>query len=124
MEKPCAQVPEDCSMQTRNRLFDDVARVAGGALGALSGLREELEILVRSRVNRILADMDLVNREEFEAVKAMAVQARNDADAMKKKLAEMERALQGVSDPKHGEATPHGGKGTNPGRKAADKPKP
>ncbi|NKD55341.1 accessory factor UbiK family protein [Haematospirillum sp. 15-248] len=111
-------------MQTRNRLFDDVARVAGGALGALSGLREELEILVRSRVNRILADMDLVNREEFEAVKAMAVQARNDADAMKKKLAEMERALQGVSDPKHGEATPHGGKGTNPGRKAADKPKP
>ena len=59
-------------MQVDNRFLDDLARVANGAAGALSGVREEVEALVRQRAARFLADMDLVTRDEFEAVKAVA----------------------------------------------------
>ena len=55
-------------MQTENRLLDDLARMANGALNTLSGVREEIESRVRERVERMLADMDMVPREEFEAV--------------------------------------------------------
>jgi BMFP domain-containing protein YqiC len=64
-------------MQTENRLFDDLARMANGALNTLSGLREEIESRVRERVERMLSDMDMVPREEFDAVKAVAQTARN-----------------------------------------------
>ena len=57
-------------MQTENRLFDDLARVASGAINTLGGLREEIELRVKERVERFAAEMDLVSREEFDAVKA------------------------------------------------------
>ena len=63
-------------MQTSNRLFDDLARVASGAFNTLSGLREEIETRVRERVERMAADLDLVTREEFDAVRTMAAKAR------------------------------------------------
>ena len=63
-------------MQTSNRLFDDLARVASGAFNTLSGLREEIETRVRERVERMAADLDLVTREEFDAVRTMAANAR------------------------------------------------
>lgn len=78
-------------MQTQNRIFDDLARVAGGALGALSGLREEVELLVRQRLERLLSDMDLVTREEFDAVKAMAAEARAENERLLKRIAELEK---------------------------------
>ena len=56
-------------MQTSNRLFDDLARVASGAFNTLSGLREEIETRVRERVERMAAELDLVTREEFDAVR-------------------------------------------------------
>src|SRR5438067_1830137 len=65
-------------MQTQNRFFDDMARVAAGAMGALSGVRGEIEARFRDQLERILAGMDLVSREEFEAVKAMAATAREE----------------------------------------------
>lgn len=68
-------------MQSGNRLFDDLARLAGGAAGAASGLREEVELLVRDRLRRILDEMELVRREEFEAVRAMARAARELQEA-------------------------------------------
>lgn len=77
-------------MQTQNRLFDDLARVAGGALGALSGLREEIELLVRQRLERVLADMDMVSREEFDAVKAMAAEARAENERLAAQVAALE----------------------------------
>jgi BMFP domain-containing protein YqiC len=80
-------------MQTQNRLFDDLARVAGGALGAFSGLREEIELLVRGRIERVLGDMELVPREEFEVVKAMAAEARQDNEALKARLDALEERL-------------------------------
>ncbi len=79
-------------MQTQNRLFDDLARVAGGALGALTGLRDEIELLVRQRMERALADMDLVPRDEFDAVKAMAAEARAESERLAKRVAELEKA--------------------------------
>lgn len=77
-------------MQTQNRLFDDLARVAGGALGALTGVRDEIEGIIRYRLERVLAEMDLVTREEFEAVRAMAAEARAENEALAARIAELE----------------------------------
>jgi BMFP domain-containing protein YqiC len=76
-------------MQTRNRILDDMARVASGALGTATGLRGEVEALVRERLKRVLGDMELVDREEFEAVKAMAAKARTEQEAMAATIAEL-----------------------------------
>lgn len=80
-------------MQTQNRLFDDLARVAGGALGALTGVRDEIEGIIRHRLERTLAEMDLVTRDEFEAVKAMAAEARAENEHLAARIAELEEAL-------------------------------
>jgi BMFP domain-containing protein YqiC len=77
-------------MQSQNRFFDDIARVAGGAAGALSGVRGEIEARLRGQLERILAGMDLVSREEFEAVKAMAAKAREEQEDLRRRLAELE----------------------------------
>ncbi len=73
-------------MTKENRFFDDIARVAGGAMGALSGVREEAELLIRGRVERLLADMDLVHRDEFEALKAMIVASQAEVAALTARL--------------------------------------
>lgn len=80
-------------MQTRNPFLDDMARVAGGAMSTLSGLRDEIEARLREQVERRLRDMDLVSREEFEAVRAMAETARREQEALIKRVAELEAAL-------------------------------
>ncbi|MEP4379876.1 MAG: accessory factor UbiK family protein [Alphaproteobacteria bacterium] len=80
-------------MQTRSRLLDDVARLANGAAGVASGLREEIEALVQQRLERVLADMQLVRREEFEAVEAVAIKAREAQEALEKRVATLERKL-------------------------------
>jgi BMFP domain-containing protein YqiC len=80
-------------MQLDNRLLDDVARLASGAMGAVSGLRSEIEALVRQRLERLLADMELVSREEFEAIKAVAINARNGHEALAERVARLEAAL-------------------------------
>lgn len=80
-------------MQTENRLFDDLARVASGAINTLGGLREEIELRVKERLERLAAEMDLVSREEFDAVKAMAAKARAEQEALGARIAELERAL-------------------------------
>ena len=79
-------------MQVENRFLDDLARVANGAIGALSGIREEIEGLVKQRVERLLADMNLVTREEFEAVKAVAAKARSEQEALERRMAVLEAA--------------------------------
>src|SRR6059058_2157862 len=80
-------------MQSQNRFFDDMARVAAGAMGALSGVRGEIEARFRDQLERILADMDLVSREEFEAVKAMAAKAREEQEVLLQRIAELETRL-------------------------------
>jgi BMFP domain-containing protein YqiC len=68
-------------MADRPRIFDDLAGVAGGALSALSGLREEAEQLVRARVDETIRKLDLVRREELDAMSEMASRARTGQDA-------------------------------------------
>lgn len=80
-------------MQTDNRLFDDLARLAGGAMGAAAGLRAEFEGLMRQQLDRWLAGMDLVRREEFDAVQAMAAKARAEQEALAARVAALEAAL-------------------------------
>ncbi|WP_119459165.1 accessory factor UbiK family protein [Rhodospirillaceae bacterium SYSU D60014] len=85
-------------MQTNNRFFDDLARVAAGAAGSFAGVRQEVEGRLREQLERILAGMDLVTRDEFDAVKAMAAQARTEQEALAARLAELEKALAVKSD--------------------------
>ncbi|MGQ0675900.1 MAG: accessory factor UbiK family protein [Rhodospirillales bacterium] len=80
-------------MQFDHRLIDDLARVAGGALGTLAGMREEAEARLRRQFERILAGMDLVKREEFEVVRAMAAKARAEQEALAERVAALEAKL-------------------------------
>jgi BMFP domain-containing protein YqiC len=80
-------------MQSENRLLDDLARVATGALGALTGVRDEIETRLREQVERILARMNLVRREEFDAVQAMASKAREAQEALETRIAALEARL-------------------------------
>lgn len=79
-------------MQTDNRLLDDLARAASGALGALAGVRNEVEAQLRGVMERWLKAQDLVTREEFEAVKAMAARARAENEDLSARLAALEAA--------------------------------
>lgn len=80
-------------MQTENRFFDDLARVAGGALNTLTGIKGEIEAMVRQQFERILADMNLITRDEFEAVQAMAAKARAEQETLTARVAALEAAL-------------------------------
>jgi BMFP domain-containing protein YqiC len=77
-------------MQTDNRLFDDFAKFMNGAAGTIAGVGREAEAGLRERMKEWIAGLDFVSRDEFEAVKAMAAAARDDADALKARLDAME----------------------------------
>jgi len=82
-------------MQTQNRLLDDLARVATGALGAFTGMRDEVETRMKEQFERVLGRMNLVTREEYDAVKAMAAKARAVQEALEKRVAALEAKLGG-----------------------------
>lgn len=84
-------------MQTQNRLLDDLARVAAGAVGGLTGMRHEVETRLREQFERILGRMNLVSREEFEVVQAMAAKARAEQEALAARLAQLEARLEELS---------------------------
>lgn len=77
-------------VETRSRLADDLARLFNDAAGLAGGMRREVETLVRSQFDRLLSTMDIVTREEFEAVKDMAARARAENEALGKRVAELE----------------------------------
>jgi BMFP domain-containing protein YqiC len=93
-------------MQSQNRFFDDVARVASGAVGALSGVRGEIEARFRDQLERVLAGMDLVSREEFEAVKAMAAKAREEQELLLRRIDVLEARLAALGQPPEGGTAP------------------
>lgn len=78
--------------QTQNRLFDELARLFTNAAGAAQGVRQEVETLMRSQAERLVADLDLVSREEFEAVRAMAQLAREENEALRARIEALEAA--------------------------------
>ena len=77
-------------MQTDNRLFDDFAKFMNGAAGTIAGVGREAEAGLRERMKEWMGGLDFVSRDEFEAVKAMAAAARDEADALKARLDAME----------------------------------
>ena len=82
--------------QTTNRFFDEMARLMNDAAGVASGVRREFDTMFRNQADRILRDLDVVKREEFEAVKEMARLAREENEALKGRIAVLEGKL-GVS---------------------------
>lgn len=105
-------------MQVDNRLLDDLARVASGALGAISGVRHEVEARLRHQFERILSEMDVVPRDEFEAVKAMVAKARAEQEALEKRVAALEAALAGKASGKAAAPAARAGRKTAAKRKA------
>lgn len=91
-------------MQTDNRFFDDFAKLAGGALNALTGLKTEVENLVRQQLEGFFANLRLVTREEFEAVQIMSAKARDEQEAMAERLARLEAELAQLKGGPVGEA--------------------
>jgi len=92
--------------QTTNRFFDEMARLMNDAAGVAQGVRREFETLMRAQGERILRDLDVVKREEFEAVKEMARLAREENEALKARLDALEAK----------------GRKAKPDKPAADKP--
>jgi BMFP domain-containing protein YqiC len=82
-------------MSDRPRFFEDLAGVAGGALSALAGLREEVEAMVRAKVDETIRRLDLVRREELEAVAELAARARAGQEAAEARLAALEERVKG-----------------------------
>jgi BMFP domain-containing protein YqiC len=87
-------------MQTSNPIFDDLARVASGALNALGGVKDEIETRFRERLERLAAEMDLVSREELDAVRAVAVKAREAQEDLEAKVAALEAEIAALKAPK------------------------
>ena len=77
-------------MQTRNKVFDDLAHLMQNALGVAQGARTEAETAVKGLMDRWLADRNLVTREEFDAVRAMAQKAREENAALSARIAALE----------------------------------
>jgi BMFP domain-containing protein YqiC len=86
-------------MQVDNRLLDDIARLANGALGSLASLKGEIDALVRQRIERLLAEMELVSRDEFEAAKALATNARVASETLEARVRALEAALKAAGIP-------------------------
>ena len=93
--------------QTSNRFFDEIGRLMNDAAGAAQGVKREVDTLVRNQAERILRDLDLVKREEFDVVRDMARLAREENEALKARIAALETRLGGSSAP--GGGSPSGG---------------
>lgn len=100
-------------MNERPRFFDDLAGVAGGALSAVSGLRDEVTALVRARVDEAIRKLDLVRREEFDAVMELASRARADADELAARVVRLEEMA--APTPSRENSTPASDSGTEDG---------
>ena len=86
-------------MQTENRFFDDFAKMLNGVAGTVAGMGREAEGSMRERMKEWIGGMDFVSRDEFEAVKAMAAAARDDADALRARVEALEAARPGGQQP-------------------------
>ena len=79
--------------QTSGRFFDELGKLLTDAVGAADGVRQEVEGVVRAQAERVLNELDVVQREEFEAVKAMAQKAREENESLKARIAVLESKL-------------------------------
>lgn len=79
--------------QTTGRIFDDIARLVTDAAGMAEGARREVETIIRAQMERMLRSMDVVSREEFDAVRDMAAAARDENERLAARIAELEARL-------------------------------
>lgn len=95
-------------MQSDNKILDDMAKVASGALGSFTGLKQEIEGKVQQHLERLLSRMNLVSRDEFEAMKAVAQEARAEQIKLARRLQALEEKLGGDTkpEPAHHDYTP------------------
>jgi BMFP domain-containing protein YqiC len=84
-------------MQTQNPFLDGLAKIMTDAAGAAQGVRTEIDTFVKQRLEKLVADMDLVSREEFEAVKAMAAKARGENERLEARIAVLEQSGRSAS---------------------------
>ena len=96
-------------MQSQNRMFDDLVKMLNGAAGTVAGMGREAEGSLRERMREWVGGMDFVARDEFEAVKAMAAAARDENDALGRRLAALEAKLGGDSPARPKTAKPKPG---------------
>ena len=89
--------------QTSNRIFDEMARLMNDAAGVAQGVKREADTLFRTQAERILCDLDLVRREEFDAVKDMAALAREENEALKARIEALEAKASGKATKKASE---------------------
>ncbi len=82
-------------MQSENRMFDDLVKLVNGAAGTIAGMGREAQASARDHAREWIGGLDFVSREEFEAVKAMASAARDEADALKARLDKLEAERKG-----------------------------
>ncbi|HEV2817058.1 MAG TPA: accessory factor UbiK family protein [Allosphingosinicella sp.] len=78
-------------MQSQNRLFDDFVKMMNGAAGTIAGMTREAQAAMQERAKEWIGGLDLVSREEFEAARAIAIAAREEADALKARVEALER---------------------------------
>lgn len=110
-------------VQTTNRFFDEMARLMNDAAGVAQGARREIETVIRNQAERFLRDLDLVKREEFEAVKDMARLAREENEALAERIAALETAL-GRTPPPPRQMTPAAPSAGEFEAETAKKPRP
>lgn len=107
--------------QTSNRLFDEIGRLMNDAAGAAQGVKREVDTLWRNQAEKVLRDLDVVKREEFDAVKDMARLAREENETLKARISALEARL-GLSPPESGyspENSPESGHSPESGDPAA-----
>ena len=77
-------------MQVKNKILDDIAKTATGLAGSFTNVKGEIDVAIQSHLEKIMADMDIVSREEFTVVKKMATKAREENEALKKRIEQLE----------------------------------
>lgn len=110
-------------MSSRNPFLDDFAKVASSAFSTIGGLRDEAQSAMKSRFEAMIADMDMVTREEFDAVRAMALKAREENDALLQEIVAIKQQIE-AAKPKKAAAPrkPAAKKAAAPRKPAAKKP--
>jgi len=105
--------------QTSNRLLDEFAKLMTDMAGVAQGVRREVETAFRSQAERFLGEMDLVQREEFEAVREMAARARDENESLKKRIAALEGQLGSATPPDEQEPLKRGARSRADGVESA-----
>jgi BMFP domain-containing protein YqiC len=85
--------------QTTSRFFDEMAKLMTDAAGAAQGFRQDAEAFFRSQAEKVLRDLNVVQREEFEAVKAMATKALEENDRLMKRIEALEAGRAAIQPP-------------------------